>query len=92
MQREIEALLAAYLADRNKETQVVQELLTVLAVGSADRQRMLRELAAAVGGLAPLAPEVAKEPIVESRPSSELNGDLSAAICQWPATRSATAA
>ena len=32
MQREVEALLAAYLADRNKETRVVQELLTILAV------------------------------------------------------------
>ena len=92
MQREIEALLTTYLADRNKETRVVKELLAVLAVGAAERKRMLRQLTAAVGGLTPVAPEVAIEPIAESRPSSELNGDLSAAICQWRTTRSATEA
>jgi hypothetical protein len=50
MEREIETLLTTYLADRNKETRVVNELLTVPAVGSAKRKRMLRQLTAAVGG------------------------------------------
>jgi hypothetical protein len=92
MQREIEALLAAYLADRNKETRVVHELLTVLAVGSAERKRMLRDLAAAVGAFETVAPSVASEPVAENSPSTGSEGDLSAAIYQWRTTRSATAA
>lgn len=50
MQREIEALLSAYLADRNKETKMIQELLTALAVGAVARQRMFRDLAVAING------------------------------------------
>jgi len=44
-----------------KETRVVKELLAVLAVGAAERKRMLRQLTAAVGGLTSVAPEVAIE-------------------------------
>jgi hypothetical protein len=88
MQREVEALLAAYLADRNKETRVVQELLTILAVGSAERQRMLRDLAAAVGGAGPSSPN---EPLStgENVPTSSFDDDLSAAISQLRDARAA---
>lgn len=40
MQREIEALLAAYLDERRKEATIVQELLTALSVGASGRQKM----------------------------------------------------
>jgi hypothetical protein len=88
MQREVEALLAAYLADRNKETRVVQELLTILAVASAERQRMLRDLAAAVGGVGPISPN---QPLAtgENVPTSSFDDDLSAAISQLRDARAA---
>ena len=73
MQREVEALLAAYLADRNKETRVVQELLTILAVGSAERQRMLRDLAAAVGGVGPSSPNEPLSTFDENVPTSSFD-------------------
>ena len=88
MQREVEALLAAYLADRNKETRVVQELLTILAVGSAERQRMLRDLAAAVGGVGPSSPNEHLS-TVENVPTSSFDYALSAAISQLRVTRAA---
>ena len=81
MKREIEALLAAYLADRNKEAQVVQELLTALAVGAAGRQRMLHELAVAVGATAEVAP------VVDRPPSRESIADISTAITLLRAAR-----
>ena len=46
MQREIEALLAAYLDERRKEAQVVQELLTALSVGASGRQKMIDAIVA----------------------------------------------
>jgi hypothetical protein len=82
MQREVEALLAAYLADRNKETRVVQELLTILAVASAERQRMLRDLAAAVGGVGPSSPNEPHSTFTENVPTSSFDDALSAAISQ----------
>lgn len=48
MQREIEALLLAYSDDRNRETQMLQNLLSALAVGAAARQRMVRDLCSVV--------------------------------------------
>ena len=87
MQREVEALLAAYLADRNKETRVVQELLTILAVGSAERQRMLRDLAAAVGGAGPSSPNEPLSTRNENVPTSSFDCELSAAISKLRITR-----
>ena len=49
MQREIEALLTAYVEDSSREARLVQNVLTALAVGAAARQRMMLELQAAVG-------------------------------------------
>ncbi len=72
MQREIEALLSAYLTDRNKETRMIQELLTALAVGAAARQRMLRDLAAAINGDAARGSESSAE--------SEAGNEITAAI------------
>ena len=89
MQREVEALLAAYLADRNKETRVVQELLTILAVGSAERQRMLRDLAAAVGEVGPSSPNEPHSSSNENVPTSSFDADLSAAISQLRDARAA---
>ena len=74
MQREIEALLKAYVEDSGREARLVQNVLTALAVGAAARQRMLLELQAAVGleKVEPatiIAPEAIPEP-VETRPST----------------------
>ena len=91
MQRQIEALLAAYLADRDKEARVVQELLAVLAVGAADRQRMLRDLGAAVGGLAAASSNEAISPLGENAPPSSFSSDLSAAISKLRDARVAMA-
>ncbi len=55
MQREIHALLAAYLADRQREATLVGDLLMALATGSAGRQRMFEQIAAAVSATAPEA-------------------------------------
>lgn len=49
MQREIEALLAAYLDERKKEAQLIEDLLTALSVGAAGRQRMFDAIAAIAG-------------------------------------------
>lgn len=46
MQREIEALLAAYLDERRKEARIVQELLTALSVGASGRQKMFDAIVA----------------------------------------------
>jgi hypothetical protein len=89
MQREVEALLAAYLADRNKETRVVQDLLTILAVGSAERQRMLRDLAAAVGGIGSSSPAEPLSTFNENVPTSSFDDDLCAAISQLRDARAA---
>ena len=48
MQREIEALLTAYLEDRQKEAKLVHDVLTALSVGATSRQRMFDAIAAAV--------------------------------------------
>lgn len=49
MQREIEALLAAYIEDRRKEAKLVHDLLTALSVGAAGRARMFEAIKAAAG-------------------------------------------
>lgn len=66
----------------------MQELLTILAVGSAGRQRMLRDLAAAVGGVGPISPN---KPLSTSEnvPTSSFDDDLSAAISQLRDARAA---
>ncbi|MEQ1615479.1 MAG: hypothetical protein ABL904_22225 [Hyphomicrobiaceae bacterium] len=46
MQREIEALLAAYLDERQKEARIVQDLLTALSVGASGRQKMFDAIVA----------------------------------------------
>jgi hypothetical protein len=91
MQRHIEALLLAYLADRDKEARVVQELLAVLAVGAADRERMLRDLQAAVSGLAAASSSEATSHLGENAPPSSFGNDLSAAISKLRDTRVAMA-
>ncbi len=88
MQREIEALFSAYVAGRNKETRVVQELLVVLAVGAAERQRMMRDLAAAVADGEVSAVDTGKASVERS---PELNSELAAAVANLRAVR-ATAA
>lgn len=89
MQREIEALLAAYLADRNKEAQIVLDLMTALAVGSAGRQRMMQELAAAVGAAPPNATGAAVAPFLDRPSSPAFNSEVSAAVAQLRAARGA---
>ena len=86
MQREIEALFAAYLADRNKEAQVVRELLTALAAGSAGRQRMLQEFAAAVGATAVTA-DASAAPMLDRASPPQFNDEISAAIAQLRTSR-----
>ena len=49
MQREIEALLKAYVEDSGREARLIQNVLTALAVGAAARQRMIADIQAAVG-------------------------------------------
>lgn len=92
MQREIEALLSAYLTERNKEAQVVQELLTALAVGAAGRQRMMQELAAAVGTVATTSQScVAAERHADVDTEPTLAAEVSVALAQLRAARSVTA-
>ncbi len=91
MQREIEALLSAYLMERTKEAQVVQELLTALAVGASGRQRMMQELAAAVGATQASQPSVAMAPDLDIQTQTSLTAEVSAAIAQLRAARTATA-
>lgn len=87
MQREIESLLAAYLADRDREARLVQELLTALAVGSAARQRMLHDIAAAVGAAPAMEP--ADAPVIRDMPAFA-GSDITAAIARLREARDAT--
>jgi hypothetical protein len=87
MQREIEALLAASLADRNKEAQVVQQLLTALAVGTAGRHQMMQDLAAAVRSIPTVAASTAAPPVDGNLSSPDFSADVSAAIAQLRAAR-----
>lgn len=48
MQREVQALFRAYMDERDRETQLIRELLAALAVGSDARRRMIMEITAAV--------------------------------------------
>jgi hypothetical protein len=93
MQREIEALLAAYLVERNKEAEVVQQLLTALAVGASARQRMMQTLSAAVRADAAPAPThpPADVAIDANRPPPlPFSADISTAIAHLRAARNAT--
>ena len=83
MQREIEALLKAYLQDRSREARLIQDVLTALAVSSAARQRMVEEMATAVGNATTelvVAPRVVGATVAE---------DVALAIDQLRATRGA---
>ena len=99
MQREIEALLKAYVEDSSREARLVQNVLTALAVGAAARQRMLLELQAAVGLEKPepaaiIAPDASPEAI-QAGPSSPTlksvskidTNDVAQAISQLRAAR-----
>ena len=48
MQREIEALLEAYLRDKDREARLVTELLTTISSGASARQLMIERLAVAI--------------------------------------------
>jgi AcrR family transcriptional regulator len=74
MQREIEALLAAYLEDRQKEAKLVQEILTALSVAAASRQRMFDAIATAVQ---PLQERPAEQPDIATLRIAE---DLSVSL------------
>ncbi len=99
MQREIEALLKAYVEDSSREARLVQNVLTALAVGAAARQRMFEELQKAVG-LGPMTPPETAEAeltpgIVPARASAPIlksvpriaAGDVAMAISQLRAAR-----
>lgn len=85
MQREIEALLVAYLNDRNKETQMIQDLLSALAVGAEARHRMVRDLTSAVMVLQGPAPGAAAPP--PATKAGEATGEITAAIAQLRSSR-----
>lgn len=51
MQREIEALLSAQLAERQAEADLIKRLLTALALGSSARHRMFDDIAAAAAAI-----------------------------------------
>ena len=48
MQREVEALYRAYHDEKGRETRLIQDVLSALAVGAASRRMMIEELAAAL--------------------------------------------
>lgn len=48
MQREIEALLKSYLQENKREADLIQDVLSALAVGSATRRRMVDAISGAV--------------------------------------------
>jgi hypothetical protein len=71
MQREIEALLKAYVEDRQREGKLVTELLTALAVGAASRRQMMEDITLAVAQIgveAPLAAAPVEEPAAYDPP------------------------
>ena len=67
MQREIEALLKAYVEDRQREGKLVTDLLTAIAVGAASRRQMMEDIATAVTSIRPVARTEAPPP---SQPAS----------------------
>ena len=85
MQREIEALLNAYLQDRSQEARLVQDLLTALAVGSAARHRMVQELASAVGQT------TAGLSAAQKASPATLTDDITVAVTQLRAARNTSA-
>ena len=48
MQREVEALYRAFHDEKSRETRLIQDVLSALAVGAASRRMMIEELAAAL--------------------------------------------
>ena len=99
MQREIEALLKAYVEDSGREARLIQNVLTALAVGAAARQRMIADIQAAVGvdTVEPTQPQAFKEvelpnaassPILKSVPKI-VTDDVARAISHLRAARDA---
>lgn len=99
MQREIEALLKAYVEDSSREARLVQNVLTAMAVGAAARQRMIEDIQAAAGfAIAPppapfareatpdIAPMRSSSPIFKSAPKIG-SDDVALAISQLRAAR-----
>ncbi len=99
MQREIEALLKAYVEDSSREARLVQNVLTAMAVGAAARQRMIEDIQAAAGfAIAPPPAPFAREAtsgIAPVRSSSPIfksaakigSDDVALAISQLRAAR-----
>lgn len=85
MQREIEALLKAYVEDRQREGQLVTDLLTAIALGAASRRQMIDDIAFAVGrvrsegAIAPVRAPVNAEPAQDYDPVSDAVGQLRSA-------------
>lgn len=86
MQREIEALLEAYLDERNREARVVQDLLTALAIGADARTKMMADLGRIFGQSA-IEPRTASRTVQATEPSPRLTIDLAEAISQLRAAR-----
>ena len=89
MQREIEALLAAFLTERNKDAETMQRILTALAIGAAGRQRMMEELAAAVRAVPSAVTATQTLPIEPSGVPAHLSSDIAGAISELRARRNA---
>ena len=79
MQREITALLRAYLEDKQRETKLVQDFLSALAVNAAGREKMLEDLAKAVIAITGLPP-------VSKGSPAKLEDDLTHAVDQLRTT------
>lgn len=92
MQREIEDLLVAYIADRNREARLVQDLLAALAVGSVARQRMIEAVATAASEASAGIPQAPAAPSsAPARNVSELlSADISAAVAELRAAQGST--
>ena len=101
MQREIEALLKAYVEDSGREARLIQDVLTALAVGAAARQRMIADIQAAVGigDIGPAQSNSSKEPEASITASSPMfksvprivTDDVALAISHLRAARDAPA-
>jgi hypothetical protein len=79
MQHEIEALLKAFLQEKKREAQLVQDVLTALAVGSVMRHQMIEAIAGAVDRAAP--------ELVTPRPPNQ--DDIALAVGRLRAARDA---
>ena len=101
MQREIEALLKAYVEDSGREARLIQNVLAALAVGAAARQRMIADIQAAVGieAIEPPQSPTPKEPEASITAASTslktvpriITDDVALAISHLRAARDAVA-